>query len=42
MVPPVKEKSETLDRDWVEQPAFAEVPAMAGPSAGTQADQGRG
>ena len=28
-VPPVKERTETLDRDWAEQPAFAGAPAAA-------------
>jgi nitrate reductase delta subunit len=27
-VPPVKEKPETLDRDWAEEPAFAGAPMM--------------
>ena len=30
-VPPVKERTETLDRDWAEQPAFAGAPASADP-----------
>jgi len=35
-VPPVREHIETLDRDWIEQPAFAGAPP-ASPSAGTSA-----
>jgi len=35
-VPPVRERIETLDRDWIEQPAFAGAPP-ASPSAGTSA-----
>jgi nitrate reductase delta subunit len=31
-VPPVKERTEALDRDWAEEPAFAGAPTMAGPS----------
>ena len=31
-VPPVKERFETLDRDWAEEPAFAAEPTTAGPS----------
>ena len=31
-VPPVKERMETLDRDWAEQPAFGEPPASTDPS----------
>ena len=31
-VPPVKERTETLDRDWAEEPAFAGEPTTAGPS----------
>ena len=34
-VPPVKERTDTLDRDWAEEPAFAGAPATATPSAGT-------
>lgn len=34
-VPPVKEKTETLDRDWAEEPAFAGAPMTAGPSTRT-------
>lgn len=29
-VPPVKERTETLDRDWVEEPAFSGAPGSAG------------
>lgn len=36
-VPPVKERIEALDRDWVEEPAFAGAPASASPSTGTPA-----
>jgi nitrate reductase delta subunit len=36
-VPPVKERIETLDRDWAEEPAFAGAPTTAGPSTGTSA-----
>jgi nitrate reductase molybdenum cofactor assembly chaperone NarJ/NarW len=36
-VPPVKEKTETLDRDWLEQPAFASVSGPASPDTGTPA-----
>lgn len=36
-VPPVKEKSEALDRDWAEEPAFAGAPITGGPSTGTSA-----
>jgi nitrate reductase delta subunit len=36
-VPPVKEKPEALDRDWVEEPAFAGAPMTAAPSARTTA-----
>ena len=32
-VPPVRRRSETLDRDWAEQPAFAGAPASAAPSS---------
>jgi nitrate reductase delta subunit len=37
-VPPAREKPETLDRDWFEEPAFAAAPAAtwAGPTPGTQ------
>ena len=35
-VPPVRERIESLDRDWIEQPAFAGAPP-ASPSAGTSA-----
>ena len=35
-VPPVRERIEALDRDWIEQPAFAGAPP-ASPSAGTSA-----
>lgn len=31
-VPPVKERIETLDRDWAEEPAFAGEPTTADPS----------
>jgi nitrate reductase delta subunit len=34
-VPPVKERNESLDRDWAEEPAFAGEPAMAVPRAPT-------
>ena len=34
-IPPVKERLETLDRDWTEEPAFAGAPTAAVPSAGT-------
>ena len=33
-VPPVKERSDTLDRDWAEEPAFAGAPAAAPPFTG--------
>lgn len=36
-VPPVKEKTETLDRDWLEQPAFANDSGPASPDTGTPA-----
>ncbi len=36
-IPPVKEQTETLDSDWVEEPAFAGAPAGARPSAGAPA-----
>ena len=36
-VPPVKERIETLDRDWAEEPAFAGAPTTASPSTGTSA-----
>ena len=36
-VPPAKERTEALDRDWAEEPAFAGAPAMAGPSRGPSA-----
>ena len=32
-VPPVKERTETLDRDWIEEPAFAGAPGAADPLA---------
>jgi nitrate reductase delta subunit len=35
-VPPVRERIETLDRDWIEQPAFADA-QPANPTAGTSA-----
>jgi nitrate reductase delta subunit len=34
-VPPVKERTDELDRDWAEEPAFAGAPAATTPSAGT-------
>lgn len=34
-VPPTKERIETLDRDWAEEPAFAGAPMTTGRSAGT-------
>jgi nitrate reductase molybdenum cofactor assembly chaperone NarJ/NarW len=36
-VPPVKERTESLDRDWAEEPAFAGAPMPVGPSARTSA-----
>ena len=30
-VPPVKERTEALDRDWAEEPAFAGAPGSADP-----------
>jgi len=36
-VPPVREKTEALDRDWVEQPAFAGAPGSANQGSGTPA-----
>src|SRR5271166_567711 len=36
-VPPVKERVEALDRDWLEEPAFAGAPASANPSTGSPA-----
>ena len=36
-VPPVKERGETLDRDWAEQPAFEGVPNAAGQSRDSSA-----
>jgi len=36
-VPPVKERTGALDRDWFEQPAFADAPAPTGPTTGTPA-----
>lgn len=36
-VPPVSEKTEALDRDWTEQPAFAGAPGSAGQGDGTPA-----
>jgi nitrate reductase delta subunit len=36
-VPPVKERVETLDRDWAEEPAFSGVADTAASSAGTPA-----
>ncbi|HXW22997.1 MAG TPA: nitrate reductase molybdenum cofactor assembly chaperone [Rhodomicrobium sp.] len=35
-VPPVRERIEALDRDWIEEPAFAGAP-LAAPSAGKSA-----
>jgi nitrate reductase delta subunit len=37
-VPQVKEKTETLDRDWAEEPAFAGAPMTAAASARTSVD----
>jgi len=36
-VPPVKERTEALDRDWAEEPAFAGAPGSASPGTGTPA-----
>jgi nitrate reductase delta subunit len=36
-VPPVRERTETLDRDWAEEPAFAGAPMAAAPTAGKPA-----
>ena len=36
-VPPVKERIETLDRDWIEEPAFAGAPGAASTPVGTPA-----
>ena len=36
-VPPVKERTEALDRDWAEEPAFAGAPASASQRSGTPA-----
>ena len=36
-VPPIKERVETLDRDWAEEPAFSGVAATSASSAGTPA-----
>ena len=36
-VPPVKERTEALDRDWAEQPAFAGAPGSASQGSGTPA-----
>jgi nitrate reductase delta subunit len=36
-VPPVTERTDALDRDWVEEPAFASAPAAATPPAGAPA-----
>ena len=36
-VPPVKERGETLDRDWAEQPAFEGAPNAAGQSRDSSA-----
>jgi nitrate reductase delta subunit len=34
-VPPVKERTDALDRDWFEQPAFADAPAPTSPTTRT-------
>jgi nitrate reductase delta subunit len=34
-IPPAQERTETLDRDWAEEPAFAGAPMSASPSART-------
>lgn len=34
-IPPVTERTDTLDRDWVEEPAFAGAPTTAAMPAGT-------
>jgi nitrate reductase molybdenum cofactor assembly chaperone NarJ/NarW len=36
-VPPVKERTEVLDRDWAEEPAFAGAPGSASRGGGTPA-----
>lgn len=36
-VPPVKERIETLDRDWIEEPAFAGAPGPPTPITGSSA-----
>jgi nitrate reductase delta subunit len=36
-VPPVKERTEVLDRDWAEEPAFAGAPGSASRGSGTPA-----
>lgn len=36
-VPPVKERAETLDREWAEQPAFGGFPVSADSAKGTPA-----
>jgi nitrate reductase delta subunit len=36
-VPPVKERPETLDRDWAEEPAFSGLPGSASRGSGTPA-----
>jgi nitrate reductase delta subunit len=36
-VPPITERTDALDRDWAEEPAFAGAPAAAIPPAGTPA-----
>jgi nitrate reductase delta subunit len=36
-VPPVKERTEALDRDWAEEPAFAGAPGSASRGTGTPA-----
>ena len=36
-VPPVKERTEALDRDWAEEPAFAGAPGSTSRGSGTPA-----
>jgi nitrate reductase molybdenum cofactor assembly chaperone NarJ/NarW len=36
-VPPVRERTEALDREWFEEPAFANAPLSASSSTGTSA-----
>jgi nitrate reductase delta subunit len=36
-VPPAKERTESLDRDWAEEPAFTGAPMTAAPAARTSA-----